>query len=301
MAHTAIVISDTHLGRPGRATAESLRPIWQGIDELIINGDVAEIQIPWLRNAAVREIDRLDDLTRRDGVRLTLISGNHDAYLTDRRCIQWADGQGLIMHGDALHDAVAPWTKSAKTMKRLTRLALAEADPDDRDDLHTRLSIAQHVGHSEFLEEYVLSNRGESSAVRALTRPWEVPPVIWYWLREPKIAMRFIERYTPQTKLLIVGHSHRPGLWRKDGRTIINTGAFTFPGRPWCAALNGSTVRVERIEKQAGVYRRATKPIAVLEDNAFACESLGDDRPIYTIAATAQFKRRTEQQAKNHG
>ncbi|MFN3168593.1 MAG: metallophosphoesterase family protein [Phycisphaeraceae bacterium] len=261
MSRTTLIISDTHLGRPGKATADMLRPVWQGVDELVINGDAAEVQIPWLRAGAVRELDRLDDLTRRDGVRLTLVSGNHDAYLTDRRCLELAGGEVLVMHGDALHPAVAPWTRSAKAMEKLTARALADADPDERDTLRTRLAVAQHVGHSEFLEEYVLSSRGEGGLWHAVRRPWEVPRVMAYWRREPGLAVRFIERYTPRTQVLILGHSHRAGVWRRGGRTIINTGAFTFPGRPWCAVVSDDTLRVERLVKTRTHYERSGETV----------------------------------------
>lgn len=264
MSYTTLIISDTHLGRPGKATAQSLAPIWQGIDELVINGDSAEVQIPWLRSAAVRELDRLSELTRRDGVRLTLVSGNHDAYLTDNRCLRYADGRILVMHGDALHPGVAPWTRSGKAMKRLTERALADIDPAERDTLETRLSVAQHVGHSEFLEEYVLSSRGEGGLRQVARRPWQVPRVLHYWRREPALAERFIEAYAPRTEVLIIGHSHRPGVWRRGRRTIINTGAFLFPGRPWCAALSSDGLRVERLIKRDGQYHRQGEAVLTL-------------------------------------
>ncbi len=263
MPHKTLIISDTHLGKPGAATAEALRPVWQGIDELVINGDTAEVQVPWLRGAAVRELDRLEQLTRQDGVRLTLISGNHDAYLTDRRCLQLAQGRILIMHGDALHPAVAPWTRSAKTLKQRTEHEIANAEADE---LATRLDITQHVGHSEFLKEYVLSSLGESTAKRILARPIEVPYVLWYWRREPELARLFMQRYVPQAKVLIVGHSHRRAFWQRGGRTIINTGAFMFPGRPQCIIHQGDRLSVHRIVKRRGVYKRKTKPVAQLHD-----------------------------------
>ncbi len=264
MTRTTLIISDTHLGRPRKATAGALRPLWQGVDEMVINGDAAEVQIPRLRASAVRELDQLNELTRRDGVRLTLISGNHDAYLTDTRYLEFAGGRILVMHGDALHPAVAPWTRSAKAMRKLTARALADADPAERDTLRTRLAVAQHVGHSEFLEEYVLSSRGEGGIMHAIRRPWEVPRVLRYWRQEPALAERFLDQYAPQAEVLIVGHSHRPGVWQRGGRTLINTGAFTFPGRPWCAIIENNTVRVERIVKAAGRYERSHKPIVML-------------------------------------
>ena len=270
MPDKTLVISDTHLGKPSGATAEALRPIWQGIDELIINGDTAEVQVPWLRGAAVRELDQLEQLTGKDGVKLTLISGNHDAYLTDRRCIQRGSDSILIMHGDALHPAVAPWTRFAKPLAKRTNKEIANAE---KDDLTSRLDIAQHVGHSEFLKEYVLSNLSESTTKRILARPIEVPQVLWYWKREPKLAAQFLDRYAPQAKVLIVGHSHRRAIWRSGNatgeRTIINTGAFMFPGKPQGVLLHGDTLAVHQIVKQQGTYRCCEKPIFTRQDESF--------------------------------
>lgn len=263
MPHQTLIISDTHLGKPGGTTVQALRPVWQGMDELVINGDAAEVQVPWLRGAAIHELDQLETLTRQDGVRLTLISGNHDAYLTDRRCLQLAQGRILIMHGDALHPAVAPWTRHAKGLEERTQREINKAA---QDDLATRLDIAQHIGHSEFISEYVLSSLGEHAARRIAARPIEVPLVLWYWWREQTLGMRFLDRYAPQAKVLIVGHSHRRRVWQRGGRTIINTGAFMFPGRPQCVIHQGDTLSVHRIIKRNGQHEVSPKPILKLQD-----------------------------------
>lgn len=265
MPHQTLIISDTHLGKPGGTTAASLRPIWQGIDELVINGDAAEVQVPWLRGASIRELDHLQTLTRQDGVKLTLISGNHDAYLTDQRCVQLAEGRILVMHGDALHPAVAPWTRHAKSLQEQTRREINKAP---ENNLATRLTIAQHIGHSEFLKEHVLSSLGEHTLQRLLARPIEVPLVLWYWWREATLGTRFLDQYAPQAKVLIVGHSHRRGIWHRNGRTIINTGAYTFPGRPQCVIHQGDTLRVHRIVKRSGVYHLASKPRLRIRDES---------------------------------
>lgn len=266
MPHTTLILSDTHLGKPSGATAAALRPLWQGIDELVVNGDTAEVQVPWLRSAAVRELDQLETLTAKDGVKLTLISGNHDAYLTDRRCLQLGSGSILVMHGDALHPAVAPWTRYAESLANRTERGIARAA---QDDLANRLDIAQHVGHSEFLREYVIASLGESTLKRILARPIEVPQVLSYWRKEPALAERFLERYAPQTKVLIVGHSHRRRVSQRNGRTIINTGAFMFPGKPQGVIHQGDTLGVHRIIKRAGAYELAPKPVMQIKDTAF--------------------------------
>ena len=260
MSHTTLIISDTHLGRRRRATVEALRPVWRGIDDLVINGDVAEVQLPRLRSAAVKEVEQLKSLTEKDGVNLRLISGNHDAFLTDTRHIEFADGQVLAMHGDGLHPAVAPWTQSAKTMQALTEKALQNIEPHEHDCLTTRLSIAQSVGHSEFLEEHVLHDTGGSNAARVLLKPWEVPRVLHYWRSEPELAVRFLDRYAPQARFLILGHSHHAGVWQRGERVIINTGGFTFPAKPWCVMIKDNELSIHRIYKTSGKYQRIEQP-----------------------------------------
>ena len=168
------------------------------------------------------------------------------------------------MHGDALHPAVAPWTRSAKALQERTEREIASGK---HDDLASRLEIAQHVGHSEFLREYVLSNLGESSARRILARPIEVPMVLRYWQKEPALAEQFLERYAPQARVLIVGHSHRRGVWQRAGRTIINTGAFMFPGRPQCVVHQADELSIYRIVKRKGTFDRASKPVLQLRDD----------------------------------
>lgn len=265
MPRSTLIISDTHLGRPRRATADMLRPLWQGFDELIINGDVAEVQLPSLRTTSRAQVEKLQTYTKADGVELRLISGNHDAYLTDTRHITFANDQVLVMHGDALHPAVAPWTASARKLRRLTMDELAKVQDKDRNCLHTRLSIAQHVGHSEFLEEHVLHDTGGSNAIRVLQQPSEVPRVLRYWQSEPKLAMQFLDQYAPQTRFLILGHSHHAGVWKRRGRVIINTGGFTFPARPWCVVIRDNMLAVHRIRKAGGVYRRVSEPTQQFE------------------------------------
>ncbi|MEM9346759.1 MAG: metallophosphoesterase family protein [Planctomycetota bacterium] len=263
MPQKTLILSDTHLGRPNSVTADALRPVWEGVDELVINGDAAEVQVPWLRGKAVRELDRLEEMARIDGVRLTMISGNHDAYLTDRRCLQLANEQILVMHGDALHPAVAPWTRYAKSLKQRTERELAKKE---RTDLAARLDIAQHVGHSEFLRDYVLSKAGEHTVRRLLARPIEIPKVLWYWKQEAAMGQRFLEQYAPKTRYLIVGHSHRAGIRRRGGRVIINTGAFMFPGQPRCVIHEGDTLSVYRVKKQGRAFARSPEALVQLSD-----------------------------------
>ena len=74
-----VILSDTHLDRPGAAqSADTLRPLWTDADELIINGDLAERHDASYRAAPSQLVLRLQDLC--------VLSGNHDH--TDREGVK---------------------------------------------------------------------------------------------------------------------------------------------------------------------------------------------------------------------
>lgn len=110
MKDRIVILSDTHMGRPEavvRSPAE-LAPLWRGADSLVINGDVAEVHDPRHRVKAAGQVLELHDLCERDGVDLTLLSGNHDPYISDTRHLKLANGAVFVTHGDALHPSIAP-------------------------------------------------------------------------------------------------------------------------------------------------------------------------------------------------
>jgi len=260
-----LVISDTHLGRPahgrlGKVTAQRLRPLWEGCDRVVINGDVAELQMRPYRAEAARQVEALQALCDQDGVELVLISGNHDAMLSDRRHALMAGGRVLVTHGDAMHPAIAPWCKSAAAMSRQTHEALAQMS---EVDLRSRLAVAQHVAHRDFLEPH--TSEGHHGMFWMLMRPHKIAMLLHYWWAVPKMASCFASEFAPRAEVVLFGHSHREGVWQRQGRTIINTGSFGFPGKPWAVLVEGRRVSVHCIRRQGQAFVRDTA-------ERFACE-----------------------------
>lgn len=257
-----VILSDTHLGRPHAAarSADALRPLWRGAAHLIINGDVAEMHHPKRLSHAARQTMRLFELCEEDGVQLTLLSGNHDPYLTDLRHLHLAAGDVFVTHGDVLHKAVAPWSPAAGRMRQVHEQALASLAGEHRDDLELRLAASQHASIAEW--EQMEREAARSSITGMLFRPWAVAQVLWYWWRIPKVAAQFLRRHAPQARYMILGHTHRAGVWKIDGRTIINTGSYGFPGRPLAVALEDDQLSVWRIRLLEDRYRLADQPLA---------------------------------------
>lgn len=254
MQDRIVILSDTHMGRPDSVvrSPQMLRPLWRGASAVVVNGDVAEIHDPRYRVAAAQQVLQLHDLCEQDGVELTMLSGNHDPYISDTRHLLLADGTVFVTHGDALHPTIAPWSPSAARVRRAHDLALASLTPEDRGTLASRLSVCQHAAHEHWSEyEEALQH----SALRQLiVRPWMAFQVLWYWHNVPELAQRFAQEYAPGARFFIFGHTHRQGIWRRGGLTLVNTGSFGFPGRPRAVVIEDGRLSVHRIRRRNGEF-----------------------------------------------
>ena len=281
-----VVLSDLHLARPGRGagSAEAVRPLWAGAEECILNGDVAEIADEKLRGPAARQVVKLLEYAEADGVKLTLISGNHDPLLTDRRYLRLANREVFLTHGDILHPAISPWTEHAKELRRLHADAVLSLDPDKARDIDHQLAACQHASAAQWdlFVKHGEAARRRPDATRAhrlaglqdrLTRKTalavKVAKAMYYWQTIPRRAMGFAQRFAPESRFFIFGHIHRAGLWRDTspgtpdgGRLIINTGAYQTPRNPRAVVMQGRTLEVWPVVYDPKGHRMGTKPIA---------------------------------------
>jgi len=256
-----LILSDLHLGRRrhGARSADLFATLWRGFDRVIFNGDVAEIHHPRHRTTAAREVMRLLDLCERDGVEAIILSGNHDPFISDHRRISLAGGEIFITHGDVFHPAVAPWSPAAPQMEEENERAFRALRSESSSALEARLEASQHASHIEWIE---LEKQSRRSSVRGmLVRPWAILEVLWYWHRFPDIVARFAVEHHIEASFIICGHTHRPGVWERSGRTIINTGSFGFPGRPLGVTVVDDSLDVWKIESSKTGYTLSSKPL----------------------------------------
>lgn len=270
-----VILSDMHLGRRWAAapSAAALRPLWQGADHLIINGDVAEVHHLAHRGAANHQLGELLRFCEEDGVAVRLLTGNHDAYLSDSRHLLLGDGEVFVTHGDVFHPAIAPWSRLADQMRATYWRVLGEAEssgePDER--LVQELRAAEHAGYEEWADRQ--HQPPSDSLLEMLGRPWQAAMVIAYWRAFPGLAARFAERHAPMARYLVVGHSHRQGIWTVGERVIINTGSYGFPGRPRAVLVEDGVLSVWAVRWRRGAYRLGERPIARYELGAAVPEA----------------------------
>ena len=255
-----LILSDLHLGRPGGAgRADAFEPLLADFDRVIVNGDIAELHHVAYRADAELELARFRDICVTRGIKLDLIAGNHDPFVSEVRSIALADGAIYITHGDAFHPAVAPWSPCAATMRSTFATALAAAPKELPEDA-ARFHAAREASISEW------RSMGEGAHVSTLgsmlLHPARAATVLAYWARYPKFAAEWAARHAPQAGTVIVGHSHRAFVRLESGRQIVNTGSYGFPGRPHAVVIEGSTVRVHAIASRGGFYALSTNPKA---------------------------------------
>lgn len=265
MAGRTLILSDLHLGRPGAPAdpVDALAALWDDVDHVVFNGDIAEIHHPRFWTDAARQLLQLIDRCDADGVDSSILSGNHDPNLSDRRHLFLAGGRVLVTHGDAMHPAIAPWSPAAGRMREAHRDAEAAIPPEVRGQLESRLRMSQQAAYAEWADEAAIGREAARSSVLAmLLRPWSFLQVLAYWHVFPKLAAEFLAEHAPGGRFIVTGHTHRPGWWRIGSRVVINTGSFSTPCRPRAVLLDDDAISLHRIHLDGDRWRRIEKPLA---------------------------------------
>ena len=71
-------------------------------------------------------------------------------------------------------------------------------------------------------------------------RPFDI---IHYWTKAPERALEDGEGgFARPLKRVVIGHTHRPGRWVKDGIEILNTGSHMPFSKPFAVCIEDSRV-----------------------------------------------------------
>jgi predicted phosphodiesterase len=241
------IFSDLHLGHAVSRIQDVsvLRGLIAGAGTVIFNGDTwQELASPFRGQAKVM-LRALQALCTEEGADAIFLPGNHDPSWPGRGWVELADGRIIVMHGDALMHAGAPWKREVLSASGQVREIWARF-PGATNDPVMRLEVAREVARELCSIEHPLGRH-------ILQRTWDAvtPPVraLWMlhaWFTQGPMADAFFRRYFPAAELLVIGHFHRCGTWQHGGRTVINTGSFLDPGRAhWVEWEDGWLVQGE--------------------------------------------------------
>ena len=265
------VLSDLHLGHDQSVVdrVAALRPLIAGGGVVVFNGDTTEARALRFRERSAEMTAALLDLCREEGVTPVMINGNHDPEHWPHDAVEGGDGRVFITHGHVLLRLVSPWSAKLRECRGEIEALLAAAGDMAELPLPDRFALTRAV----CLAMPPSETRQEGRSLRAVAslflreiwpprRPWEVLKV---WAQLPGLADGFMERHRPDARAMVFGHTHRPAVWRRGGRWLVNTGGFVTFSRPLVVTADATSLRLQRVERRGSEFRAVpwrTLPLA---------------------------------------
>lgn len=255
MKEPIIILSDLHLGLPASKieSVEQLCPMLEGAATVVFNGDTFQEIALELRARSEVLLSDLRKLCGEMGVETVFLSGNHDPGWEGPGWLELAGGRIVITHGDAVMWGGSPWSREAIHRRDQVRELWSHNQQADHDP-EERIELAKLI--SKLLEP-ATSPKGRNLFRRvldAVSPPKRALEILRVWLSQADKAAMFAERYFPRAEVLILGHFHRAGDWRRSGRLIVNTGAYVNPHRSMWVSYAGGWLRLGRVEEKDGLF-----------------------------------------------
>jgi len=269
---TIRILSDLHYGHPASYIKDfsALAPLVEGVNRLVVNGDATECRFTKEFEKGQANREALRQFFCSLGAEPTFLTGNHDPFFNDCHHLDLADGAVLVTHGDILFPGLSPWSRDAEILRRAQIEALAEAG--NPATLEGRLAASRQACHAvkdlgprEYHVNSVRTVRGFFQEIWPFWRPFKM---LSCWAQTPSRARSLAERYRPRARFVVVGHTHRAGVWRTGGRLVINTGSFLPLSGRLAVDLGDGEIVIRRIVHRNGrfypgkeVGRRRLEPL----------------------------------------
>jgi predicted phosphodiesterase len=257
------IFSDVHFGdRASRVDRlAQLRPLLEGVDELVLNGDSMDTRSsPWPEHTRACRAE-LREFFRAHVPATTYITGNHDPDFSPHHLVDLAGGTVAVTHGDIVFDNMVPWGQDAAEIAHGISAALAALPAGERHLLENRFAIWRRVALSIPQRHQSEPNRWKYAFHFALDTVW--PPgrifrILHAWRTYSPRAAEFAHAHRPAAKFILIGHTHRPGVWRHPrGTVVVNTGSFCPPLGGYAVDLGPGSLVVRRVDLRAGEFRVA--------------------------------------------
>jgi predicted phosphodiesterase len=225
------ILSDLHLGNNASMvrSAEVVLPLFEGTGTVVLNGDTFDHRHRELGKVPTQPVEIFEALADRAGTDLIVISGNHDPDSSTVYHLDLMDGRILVTHGDVLYPEIAPWSHFAAQFREMIRKELDELENPGRYSLEHLLATNKSVARQILTQPHFYFPNNEGffrHLLRYLWPPSRIFRILNSWQRLPISAAKLAEDHRPDARFVIVGHTHYPGTWTRQGRRIINTGSF---------------------------------------------------------------------------
>lgn len=269
------IISDLHFGEVGSRIRrlDALHPVVDGAAHVVCNGDSIETRFLDLDPRARDRKAEFDAFLAAHDGRISLITGNHDPDICPRHFLELEEGRILITHGDAVFRDICPWGWEARYVWNEIERRLAATPEEIRRSWETHLRIRKEatIAVRDLSPRY----HGHSShpwrrRLRVFVSMHRLWHVFHAWRSTPEQCARMAEALRPAARVIIIGHTHFPGVWHRRGRIIINTGSAVMPLGGLAVDVCDRELVVRTLEFRAGEMRIGTVRHRLALDAIFA-------------------------------
>ena len=249
-----LIISDLHLGHRVCAirSPSELEPLIAQTRTLVLNGDTAEMRTSADRAVGRQAAAEIARIAHGYGTKVIFINGNHDPTISKQDHLDLADGNVLVTHGDILFLGVAPWSPKARAFRTIHRRVLTDLGPEALYKFEKRLLATKRTAIKLQMLAHPLT-RGRFPGLRLLARqfwpPYRPFMILKAWLDTPRLATELLESLKPQTRIIIIGHTHRRGIWQRHNRVVINTGGYVPSVSALGVLIEGKKLEVRSVER----------------------------------------------------
>lgn len=266
------VISDVHYQDPASWIQDmpQLEPLLQGVDRLIVNGDLLDTQI--LSDPAPT-VSALKSFLAARVPQVVYITGNHDPDISDVHELGLAQDSIWITHGDVFFDDIAPWGRPVVELRRRIRALAGDLSPEQFRQLETRFRIFRQVTLKLPREHNPDARNFAAKCLRifrAVFPPTRVLTMMRVWREMPDIAARYAREQRPRAKIILTGHTHFHGVWKRDRHVIVNTGSLCAPREGQIVDITENALDVRRVARRKGLFY----PGKTVENLSFASLSI---------------------------
>lgn len=245
-----LILSDIHFGMSTSAvsSAEQFRHLWDECDALVLNGDTVEEHAKRCAEISQQMTSNLLQIAKQDGVQTTLICGNHDPVVSETDYVWFCDKKVLVFHGHVVIPRIAPWSWRGRHAER-SRMKYLQ---DKQNSFEEQLASVRHASYEAASGAY-RCHRPSRAKMLLLGIP-AVFHVLHTWWKFPSLISTWVEQYAPSAKYVVTGHTHHAGIWKINGRIIINTGCYCFPSHPRAVVIEENNITVYKLSLTNGYY-----------------------------------------------
>ncbi len=269
------VFSDLHFRDPRGLLheLEGFAPLLGEAERVVLNGDSLDTLVPSLACHA----PELRDFAARSARDFIWLSGNHDPDISDEAELALADERVWVTHGDVFFHAIAPWSHQAAALRRRLAEESVGLPADEAARIETRLRLHREVvrtlpepPHFYRPGPFVRLHR----LAHALFPPGRLLTILHTWSVTPRVVAALARAQRPRAQVVLLGHTHFPGVWRVPGPrgaapiTVVNTGSFTRPLGGLFAELAGEELQVRRIRREGNAFREGALAASIRLEKA---------------------------------